>query len=84
MPVGSNVTSLAVNAQNVEYYVTQVISLGVVQPGFFKMADKSGQMVTTSKLDRDQGYEKYTVEVYVRDRAASGAPRTAKIDVSIL
>ena len=83
VPPGTDVKQLTSNLQNVEYYVTRVTSLGQSQPGLFKMSSDLGLMKTAMKLDRDQGYVKYTVEVYVRDKS-SGSPRTAKADVSSL
>ena len=83
VPPGTDVKQLTSNLQNVEYYVTRVTSLGQAQPGLFKMSSDLGLMKTAMKLDRDQGYVKYTVEVYVRDKS-SGSPRTAKADVSSL
>lgn len=71
------------NQANVEYYVTSIKSNGVAQPAYFKMSASSlGQLVTAMRLDRDTGFIKYNVEIYVRDKSSS-LPRTAKIDVSI-
>lgn len=78
---GTDVIKLTANQPNVEYYVTKVTSNGQTQPGLFKMSSDLGQMKTAMKLDRDQGFVKYAVEVYVRDKDSS-TPRTAKTDVS--
>ncbi|XP_067948846.1 protocadherin Fat 4-like [Watersipora subatra] len=80
LPVGSDVIRLSSDANNAEYYVTAVTSEGVSQPGFFKMSN--AQMKTAMPLDRDSGYEKYTVEVYVREKS-SVSPNTARTEVEI-
>lgn len=82
VPPGTDVVQFTANQGNVEYYVTKVTSLGQVQPGLFKMSSELGQMKTAMRLDRDQGFVKYTVEVYVRDKGPGG-PRTDKADVSL-
>mgnify|MGYP001796207515 FL=1 len=81
---GHDVLKFTTNEANVEYYVTSVQSNGVEQPAYFKMSASSlGQLQTAMLLDRDAGFVKYNVEIYVRDKSSS-LPRTAKIDVSVV
>lgn len=80
---GQNVLKFTTNEQNVEYYVTSVMSNGQAQPAYFSMSPRSlGQLQTAMLLDRDEGFVKYNVEIYVRDKG-SNLPRTTKIDVSV-
>ena len=88
MAIGTTV--LAVTASDssnpntrIEYYITEIKSKGVQQNHYFTIDRNSGIISTAQELDRENGYDLFTLDVYAVDRGST-SPRSTKTQVSCL
>lgn len=85
-PVGTSILTVSAHVnsagQEIEYYVTNVTGDGKQVDRLFDIDTKLGILSTAIELDRENGIDKYEVEVYAI--VIGGAPKTSSTKVSYL
>ncbi len=85
--VGTSIVTVSASysagsSAEVEYFLSNIVSDGEIQPRHFQVNPTTGVVSTADVLDREAGYEVFQVEVYAVDRS-SNTPKTRRTLVSI-